>query len=238
MPSYESIAQFYDAVNGEPVELCAQILGLLESHSPSASSVLELGCGTGLVLAGLGSGFALTGVDLSKEMLDIARRRCPSVTLVEGDFTSLDLVSTFDVVLSVFDTMNHLTSREKWRAAISVAAKHLVPSGLFIFDVNTIERLGSLSEVDPWAYDFDGHTLVMSVESTSDNHAIWHLKVFEPQINGTYRCHEEAIEELALSLSEVRELLSQHFEVLEVLDTNGATATEESERAIFVARRR
>jgi SAM-dependent methyltransferase len=77
MEPYDAFASFYDAVNGEPDELINRILSYLRSFAPDAQSVLELGCGTGAVLAELGSGLALTGVDRSLPMLDYARRRVP-----------------------------------------------------------------------------------------------------------------------------------------------------------------
>ena len=80
MSSYAEFAPFYDAINGEPFDRIRQILGFIESYNPEAQSVLELGCGTGAILAGLGSGFSLTGIDLSSEMLAYARRRCPEAT--------------------------------------------------------------------------------------------------------------------------------------------------------------
>jgi len=54
MAQYDSFAPFYDAVNGEPAELITHVLDAITRFGPTTQRVLELGCGTGAVLAGLG----------------------------------------------------------------------------------------------------------------------------------------------------------------------------------------
>src|ERR1700731_4161181 len=147
MVNYDSFARFYDAVNGEPEDRISEILHHIALRRPDASSVLELGCGTGAVLAGLGSGFDVTGIDLSSEMVSFARRRLPDARFVHGDITSFDLGVTFDVVVCVFDTLNHITTWDGWTSVFKNAGRHLKPGGLFIFDLNTLGHLRELGEM-------------------------------------------------------------------------------------------
>lgn len=65
--------------------------------------VLDAGTGTGIgVVAATGGGREVVGVDLSPEMLAVARRRLPGHALVEADFARLPFeAGAFDVVLSV-----------------------------------------------------------------------------------------------------------------------------------------
>ena len=102
---YDALAPFYDLVNGEPIDRVRQLLSVLDAFAPSAASVLELGCGTGAVLAGLGSGYSLIGVDRSASMADVARRRLPTATIISDDLTTVRLATTVDVVLCVLDTI-------------------------------------------------------------------------------------------------------------------------------------
>jgi SAM-dependent methyltransferase len=234
---YDVFAAFYDAVNGEPTERTAQILAYIGAFAPDAHDVLELGCGTGPILAGLGSGFALTGLDASTTMLAHARRRCPSARLLTGDITSFSLGARFDVVVCVYDTLNHVTTFDGWRAVFAHAAAHLREGGLFIFDVNTLGRLRYLGDVAPWVHDFDAHTLVMDVDFTDEPLARWRIRIFAHQHDDTYRLHHETILELGVALDEVRAALADDFALVHESDTNGATPTDESARALFVARR-
>jgi SAM-dependent methyltransferase len=237
MAQYDRFAQFYDAVNGEPEERISQILAYIDEFRPDASSILELGCGTGAVLAGLGSGFSLTGIDLSPEMLEYARRRCPTARLVRDDITTFSLDGTYDAVICVYDTLNHVTTFEGWKAVFARVAAHLAPGGLFIFDLNTWGRLRDLSDAAPWVFDFDGHTLIMSVDFSEEPLSYWDIRIFEHRHDRNFELHHESITELAVPLDAVREALSSDFSILAESDTLGGRPTDGSTRALFVASR-
>ena len=87
----------------------ARLLGFL---IPAGSSVLELGCGTGDLLAALRPREGV-GVDLSPAMIGLAKARHPDLTFVVGDVECPDLDGRFDyVVLS--DVVGHL--EDIWQA--------------------------------------------------------------------------------------------------------------------------
>ena len=75
--SYERWAPFYDATRGDQAAPVAYVQSLIEKHHPSAKTLLELGCGTGAVLERLQARYRVTGVDLSPQMLRVARRKLP-----------------------------------------------------------------------------------------------------------------------------------------------------------------
>jgi trans-aconitate methyltransferase len=68
------------------------------------------------MLAQLRPDYAVTGLDLSPQMLAVAREKVPDVRLVEGDMTAFRLEERFDVVLCVFDSINHLLDYAAWEA--------------------------------------------------------------------------------------------------------------------------
>lgn len=115
---------------------------LIQKYSSGASTVLNLGCGTGnhdFELAALG--YELAGVDMSQEMLSAANTRLTSSdaaikkpTFLKGDIRTFRLERTFDVVISLFHVMSYQTTNDDLQAAIETAKKHLSPGGLFIFD--------------------------------------------------------------------------------------------------------
>jgi len=238
MAAYREFARFYDAINGDPVETSLTILRHIEHYRPQADSVLELGCGTGAILAGLGSGLALTGLDLSPEMLEIARRRCPHARLHLDDMTTFSLREQFDVVLCVFDTLNHVSTFDGWKSLFERVSTHLVDGGIFIFDINTLGRFRRLADMAPWVHDFDGHTLIMNVEFVDDVHSEWDIRVFEHLQDKNYVLHHELIVELGVRLQQVRDALALDFDLVEETDPTGAAPTDESDRAYFVYQRR
>jgi SAM-dependent methyltransferase len=95
--------------------------------------VLDVGCGPGIVLAAaLARGARPTGVDVAPGMLAEARRRHPSVELVEADAAALPLPdATFEAAVGNF-VLNHLPGPE--RAATEIA-RVLVPGGAVALSV-------------------------------------------------------------------------------------------------------
>ena len=67
-------------------------------HVPPGRAVLEIGCGTGDLLAALAPARGV-GVDLSGAMIDEARRRHPQLRFVQASGEDVELGETFDVVV-------------------------------------------------------------------------------------------------------------------------------------------
>ena len=141
VPAYADFAKFYDQIMGDRSALIERVRDYVRRYLPDAGSLLELGCGTGAVLAGLADGMQVTGVDLSPEMLAAAAANLTGARLVQADISEFSLGARFDVVICVFDTLNHLPTFDAWLAMFGQVDAHLAEGGLFIFDVNTVGRL-------------------------------------------------------------------------------------------------
>lgn len=79
-------------------------------HFPSASDYLEIGCGTGAVLASVGAAFPrlrLTATDLYPEGMEQARERVPRAEFRQLDAVELEWVEEFDLV-GAFDVLEHV----------------------------------------------------------------------------------------------------------------------------------
>lgn len=71
---FDNIAKEYDFWKDRNKYYYQNLIKLYRSHIPSASSVLEIGCGTGDILSKLETKEG-KGIDLSREMIEIARRK-------------------------------------------------------------------------------------------------------------------------------------------------------------------
>lgn len=123
--------RFYDAENGwgDDTRFC---LALAEQ----ASSVLDLGCGTGLLAAALGPGREVWGIDPAGAMLEVARSRPggSAVNWVEADGRTVRLGRRFDLVVMTGHAFQCLLTDADQRALCETIAAHLAPEGRFVFD--------------------------------------------------------------------------------------------------------
>jgi SAM-dependent methyltransferase len=214
---YETFARFYDAIQGDRAEALPFVL----PHLRGASTVLELACGTGSILAQLKGDYEVTGVDLSPEMLELARQKLPDVELHLGDMRSIRLGRAFDAVLCLYDAVNHLPDLADWERVFDTAVAHLRPGGVFVFDVNSEERLDWFVGRPPVALDFDRGVAVIDVIDGGGPVRIWELRFFE-QIDGDrYRLSREAIRRVAFPEADVRAALESRFGEVAVEDENG-----------------
>ena len=255
MPAYAEFAGFYDQIMGDRSPDIARVRACISRYHPAARSLLELGCGTGAVLAGLASGLAVTGVDRSPEMLTVAAVNAPTARLVQADMTAFSLGTRFDVVICVFDTLNHVPRLDGWRAVFDRVHEHLADGGMFFFDVNTAGRLRRLWDGPPFAADFGEHTMLMDVRPAEDGHggtgdrghgdstgegelSIWTVRIFEHVHGDAFRLHAEHIPELGVPVATIRDALARRFDLLEATGLDGEAATDDSARAFFAYRHR
>ncbi|MCR5555981.1 MAG: class I SAM-dependent methyltransferase [Butyrivibrio sp.] len=107
--------------------------------------VVELGCGTGSFTQVMAKkGYDIMGIDLSSDMLDIARRKSREAGLdimyLEQDMRELDLYCTAGTIVSVCDSLNYLLEDEDVIETFKLVNNFLFPKGVFIFDFNTLHK--------------------------------------------------------------------------------------------------
>jgi len=229
---YEAFARFYDPVQGDRADHAAYVRRLIEGRHPAARTILELACGTGSILKQLRPDFDVTGVDRSPEMLSIAAEKVPEARLIHADMTAVSLGETFDVVLCLYDSINHLLEFAQWEALFDRSREHLSNRGVFIFDLNTEYRLRELAAQPQQAVWFgDGNLLLMDVVATAvDGVVDWHLQVFERTEESIYRLHTERIPEISFSVERIRASLDERFRRVRVYDSQRARPSSKSRR--------
>jgi SAM-dependent methyltransferase len=234
---YTGFARFYDRIMGDRDDEIARIRAYISRYQPGARSLLELGCGTGALLAGLAPELHVTGLDRSPEMLAIAAQTVPEARLLRGDIAAFRLPDRFDVIICMFDTLNHVQSLAGWLSLFSCVYEHLADGGLFIFDVNTAGRLRRLDGAPPYLDEFDGNVVVMTVRSAGERLSLWRTMIFEHQQQDSYRLHDERIYELAVPLEQIRRALAGRFEPLHEASLDGSPVSDDSDRVFFAYRR-
>jgi ubiquinone/menaquinone biosynthesis C-methylase UbiE len=95
---------------------------------------LDVACGTGRHLSFLRHRYSVTGIDISPEMLRIARRRLPGVRLSLGDMRNFRFGKTFDVVSCLYSAIGHLKTERDLEATFANVARHLKPGGVALIE--------------------------------------------------------------------------------------------------------
>lgn len=139
MPVFKDYSKYYNLLYKDKNYIAEvdYILSLIKQHMPQAQSILNLGCGTGnhdFIFAK--KGYAVTGVDLSVDMIDIAKSKNINneIQFLQGDIRTVNLKKEFDVVLSLFHVMSYQTTNDDLIKAIKTAYANLKKGGVFIFD--------------------------------------------------------------------------------------------------------
>ncbi len=168
MSSYEFLAGCYDAFTYD-VDYAAWA-DYIEKHFKRrglpGKTVLDLACGTGSLTRELAlRGYEMIGVDLSPEMLSEAAEKNRDVGEVPPMFLcqpmeKLDLYGTIDACVCCLDSVNYVTDPKKLQKALERVHLFLMPGGLFLFDVNTPEKLERL----------DGQVFL---DETEDAYCVW-----------------------------------------------------------------
>ena len=141
METYGGFADTYDIfMDNIPYEAWhAYLRKLLIEHGVREGIVVDLGCGTGNMTQLLAEdGYDMIGVDMSMEMLDYARKKCPdSVLLLQQDMRKLELYGTAAAMVCICDGMNYLTTAEELSQVFERVHLFLDDDGVFIFDMKT-----------------------------------------------------------------------------------------------------
>ncbi len=103
---FESIADGYDAWKAKSSYYYSLLAAIYRERVPAGASVLEIGCGTGSLLASLAPRRGV-GVDFSERMVAIASAKFPHLAFVAADAERLDLGETFEFVV-VPDVIEHV----------------------------------------------------------------------------------------------------------------------------------
>jgi SAM-dependent methyltransferase len=235
MTSYERFGEFYDAIMGDRRAAAEQVVKFIRAAKPDAKNVLELGCGTGSILKHLQDAYEVSGLDISEKMLSVARKKVSRSKLYRQDMVDFRIDVRFDVIICVFDSINHVRRFSDWKKVFAAVRRHLSPGGWFIFDINTQRKLERHIAEPPWVHRFERNLLIMDVTSLPSGGSNWNIKVFEHLHGSRYTLHEEDIVEVSFPLSQIVAALRAHFVKVRVIDPDRTRPSAKSERLFFTA---
>ena len=245
MDAYHALAVSYDRLtNAVDYQATVDFYNeILKREGLRPRTAVDLACGTGSVTAILAKqGLDVIGVDLSEEMLTVAMEKVMDLEkpprFICQSLQELFLPRGVDLAVCALDSLDYITDPADCAQAIRRIYKALNPGGIFIFDVNTPEKLRAmdgqvfLDEDDDvycvWRGEFDDETNICTyaMDLFQRAGAVWH------------RSYEEHCE-YAYSADRLRRYLKQAgFTAIEVFADRRLEAPGEGEQRIYLKARK
>lgn len=244
---YSSLASVYDLLNADfNYSAYARFIDKeIKASLKDASLVLDLACGTGKITFELNSlGYDMTGVDLSPDMLSVARdyayqNGIENVLWLCQNMTELELYGTVDACVCCLDSINYLTRLSDVEKCFSLVHNYLIPNGIFIFDVNSEYRFKEVYGNNDYILENNGALCAWHNEYNEKSRICkFYLSIFEENENGLYERSDEVQKEKCYSYKQITSTLKKTgFEILGAYgDLNKKKIEGSDEKWYFVAK--
>ena len=245
MGAYEALAASYDRLTND-VDYEATVAfyyEILKQEGLKPRTAVDLACGTGSVTAILAKkGLQVIGVDMSEEMLTVASQKAvdidPAPWFICQSLQELKLPRAVDMAVCALDSLDYISDPDDCAEAICRVYKALNPGGIFIFDVNTPEKLRAmdgqvfLDEDDDvycvWRGEFDEETNICS----------YGMDLFQREGEVWHRSFEEHCEYAYSEAQLVDYLRVAGFTKIEVYADREFIAPREGEQRIYIKARK
>ncbi len=150
---FKIISAYYDALyvkDGEYAPEAARVKELLTRHGvPSQGDLLILACGTGGHIPYFREEYTVSGLDLSEDMLALAREKFPAIRFHTASLIDFKLEDEFDAMICLYGSIGFVKTADNLRASMKRIAAHLRPNGVVVITPwSTVEDFRDLMVVD------------------------------------------------------------------------------------------
>ncbi|MEI6288339.1 MAG: class I SAM-dependent methyltransferase [Actinomycetota bacterium] len=243
--AYEKMARFYDKMMGDTKYPKWKILiaQIVNKYNIKTDICLDVACGTGNISRLLAElGFGVVGVDISPEMIQIAKSKMPKERFVCSDIRNLALSKEYtqgiSFAVSFYDSLNYLLTDEDMIRAFRSVYSSISSGTIFLFDMNTIDHVKAAQQYKPRILDEKEFYSVYSF-SGEDRFWILDIDIFIKE-GESYRLVREKHTERGYDEKDIAPLLKQvGFDLLEVIEERKTyeDGIERLGRIYFVAKK-
>ena len=245
MGAYEALAASYDRLTND-VDYEATVAfyeEILRQEGLKPRTAVDLACGTGSVTAILArKGLQVIGVDMSEEMLTVASQKAgdihPAPWFICQSLQELRLPKAVDLAVCALDSLDYITDPADCREAIRRTYKYLNPGGIFIFDVNTPEKLRAMDGQVFLDEDNDVYCVWRGEFDEETNICSYGMDLFQRRGNLWERSFEEHCEYAYSADQLVGYLKAAGFTHIRVYGDRRLEAPAEGEQRIYIKARK
>lgn len=244
---YAVLASFYDRIM-EDVDYeawCDFYEACFAENGVAPKNILDLACGTGSITVPLAKrGYALTGIDLSAEMLSLAQSKSEEagvkLRLSEQNIALFHAGSSFDAIICSFDGINYLTSPKDVQSCFSCVAETLSDDGVFIFDISTPYKYENILADNAFVYEYDD--LFLSWQNYFNKKSglcDFYLTFFVKNEKNTWQRFDETQQQRKYLPARLEKMLKEAglSVVKKTADTNFSPLAEKSDRCFFICKK-
>lgn len=245
--NYGKFAYLYDELMTDaPYEQWVSfVLDIIKKNGNHHRQILDVGCGTGNIAIPLSKhGLQVTAVDLSEEMLFVAKEKSDAaeaeVQFFQQDMRELEGLGEFDVVISLCDCINYLNNEQEMNATFQRISHHLKKNGLFIFDVHSIHKVEAIFTGHTFAHNAEEISYIWECFAGEEEFSVDHdLSFFVENDEGLYERYDEFHKQRTYSIETYEKALKNSgFEVISITgDFSLETLEKNAERWFFVTKK-
>lgn len=242
---YSKFAAVYDELMadipyGDYVQLIEAAIG-----TAADKKILDVACGTGILSVLLAEqGALVTGIDLSEDMLTVARKRAAERSLAidfhHQAMQRMDVPEMFDAAVIPIDSLNYLETEQDVLDTFSGILRILRPGGLLLFDVHSVFKTDIIFQEGPFTYDSRFISYIWETEPGEEPHSVHsELAFFVRGSDGRYDRFDEVHDQRTFPIMTYAELLERCGFTIERIfaDWEDEAPEDESERIFFQARK-
>jgi SAM-dependent methyltransferase len=217
MPAHEpyyraDLARIHHLGFGFHADACAPgIIALLEPVRERDGSVVELGCGSGLLTRYLvDAGYRVIATDASPPMLELAREHANGAQEIRQVVLPDDPIPQADAIVSIGHALNYLPTADAIDRALVAAAEALRPGGILAIDLCDLTYVEAQQVPDVKAWVEEDWALITQRSAPSPERFVRQMATFTRNDDGSWRRDDERHDNILIDTARVPPLLAQH----------------------------
>ncbi len=236
---YSILSKYYDKLifDEDYKKWVDYVVSIVKNYATTKKGV-DVACGTGIFTRALkNSGFDVTGIDYSQEMLEkainITAKENLSITYLKQNMKNLKLFEKVGFITCINDGLNYLNKKD-FEKAIKSFSNNLLKGGLLLFDISSKYKLEKVLGNNLYGDNSEDLSYIW-FNTLNDDNVELSVTFFEKE-GETYKRYDEIQTQYIHSLEYVKETLSTNgFDLISVTEELGNTLKENSLRQIFTA---